>query len=372
MPEMKIISADSHAAEPDDIFERLPTHLRDRAPRVEKRNGGSYLIQEGQRPVRLDIAAAHLTEEDKRREFRDEKGGRYGRAAGTDIPLRMADLEEDGVSAEVIYPNAIFNALASPDPGYQTGFCGLYNDWYHEVFQGHMDRFVPSASIPMADIDEAITEARRTAKLGYRSFSLPVSMPNLPYNRPDYERFWTAMDDVRAPCSFHVFTRAGNRIPEDLGEVNSYGGDLIYIGLGMTEAMSPLTMLTASGVLDRHPDLNFVLVECGIGWLAWFLLALDELYEKRHMWHQPKLSLKPSEYWKRQGYVTFGDDVIGLRNRDVTGVDCLMWGSDYPHDEGTFPHSREVISRTFADLPQKETRKIVGENAAKLYGFTLD
>ena len=182
-------------------------------------------------------------------------------------------------------------------------------------------------------------------------------MPDLPYNRPDYEPFWDAMDELKVPLSFHVFTRAGNQIPEDRGEVHSYGADMIYIGLGMTEGMSPMTMLTAAGVLDRHPDLNFVLVECGIGWLAWYLLVLDELYEKRHMWHQPKLTLKPSEYWKRQGYVTFGDDVIGLRNRDVTGVDCLMWGSDYPHDEGTFPHSREVIARTFADLPEEETRK---------------
>lgn len=371
MSEMKIISADSHATEPEEIFERLPADLRARAPRVEKRNGASYLIQEGQRPIRLDIAASRLTEEDKRREFRGERGKESGRAAGTNIPLRIADLDEDGVSAEVIYPQAIFSALTAPDPGYQTGFCALYNDWYHEVFNGHMDRFVPSACIPMADIEGAISEARRTSKLGYRSFSLPVSMPGLPYNRPDYEPFWNAMDEVKAPLSFHVFTRAGNQIPEDRGEVHSYGADLIYIGLGMAEAMSPLTMLTGAGVLDRHPDLKFVLVECGIGWLAWYLLVLDELYEKRHMWHEPKLTMKPSEYWKRQGYVTFGDDVIGLRNRDVTGVDCLMWGSDYPHDEGTFPHSREVISRTFADLPEEETRKIVGENAARLYGFSL-
>ena len=153
MSEMKIISADSHAMEPDDIFERLPADLRARAPRVEKRNGASYLIQEGQRPIRLDVAASRLTEEDKRREFRDERGERSGRASGADIPLRIADLEEDGVSAEVIYPQAIFSALTAPDPGYQTGFCAMYNDWYHETFTGNMDRFVPSACIPMADIE---------------------------------------------------------------------------------------------------------------------------------------------------------------------------------------------------------------------------
>ena len=80
----------------------------------------------------------------------------------------------------------------------------------------------------------------------------------------------------------------------------------------------------------------------------------------------------PSEYFKRQGYATFGDDSVGLLTREVMGVDSLMWGSDYPHDEGTFPHSMDVIDRTFKDLPGEETRKIVGENAAKLYGFPLD
>ena len=369
MSELTIISADSHASEPSSLFERLPEEYRRRAPRMEERNGGIYYIQDGQRPIRQDVATSQLTEEDKRREFRSDDGSGIGREAGTDLPLRIADLEEDGVSAEVIYPNGIFNALASPDPGYQVAFTRLYNDWYHEVFGDNMDRFMPSATIPMADIGESIEEARRAAKLGYRSFSLPVIMPKLPYNRPDYERFWDEMEYVKVPLSFHVFTKGENQIPEDLGEENSYGADLFFIGLGMAEAMSPLAMLTASGVLERHPELKFVLVECGIGWLAWFLNVLDELYEKRHMWQQPKLSLKPSEYWKRQGYVTFGKDEVGLRNRDITGVDCLMWGSDYPHDEGTFPHSREVIGRTFSELPEEETRKIVGENAAKLYGF---
>ena len=107
---MLIISADSHASEPDELFQRLPEEYQRRAPRLEERNGGLYYIQEGQRPVRQDIATAQLTEEDKRREFRAEDGTGYGREAGTDIPLRLADLKEDGVTGEIIYPNGIFNA----------------------------------------------------------------------------------------------------------------------------------------------------------------------------------------------------------------------------------------------------------------------
>ena len=373
MNDIPIISADSHAEEPYELFERLPRKYRERAPRVEEREDGVYVIQEGLRPIRQDIAAANLSEEDKRREFRANENitTGYGRESGTDIALRLADLEEDGVSAEVIYPQAIFKILASPDPDYQLVFARLYNDWYAEIFGAHGDRFVVSAVVPLLDIPGAVKEAERVAKLGFRSISVPINIPALPYNRPDYEPFWSALEDLEIPVAFHVFTRGENHIPEDLGEESSYGADLIMISLGIAEAMNPLAMLTASGVLQRHPKLRFVLVECGIGWLAWFLDLLDEIHEKRHMWHSPKLDLKPSEYFKRQGYATFGDDAIGLRNRDLTGVECLMWGSDYPHDEGTFPHSREVIARTFKDLPEAETRRIVAENAARLYGFRL-
>ena len=370
MTNIPVISADSHADEPVEIFERLPAKYRARAPHLEERDGGTYYIQEGKRPIRQDIADTKLTEEDRRREFRDRDDQGNGRRGGTNVPLRRADIGEDGVTAEVIYPQAIFKILASPDPDYQLVFARLFNDWYAEIFGEHGDQFVVSATIPMLDIPAAIKEAQRCVDLGYRSLSLPITMP-APYNRPDYEPFWSAVDELGIPISFHVFTPGENNYPEGLGEKDSYGADLIHISLGMAVAMSPLVMLTASGVLQNHPNLKFVLVECGIGWLAWYLAVLDELNEKRHMWHTPRLEMKPSEFFKRQGHIIFGDDEIGLRNRDITGVDCLMWGSDYPHDEGTFPNSCEVIERTFKDIPEDETRKIVGENAAKLYGFSL-
>ncbi|MEE9248499.1 MAG: amidohydrolase family protein, partial [Dehalococcoidia bacterium] len=120
---------------------------------------------------------------------------------------------------------------------------------------------------------------------------------------------------------------------------------------------------------QRHPGLKFVLAEAGIGWLPWLLVQMDDNHHRRHMWEVPQLELLPSEYFKRQGYSTFADDIVGIMTREITGVDSLMWGSDYPHDEGTFPHSQEVIERTFKGVSQEDKRKIVCENAARLYGF---
>ena len=137
----------------------------------------------------------------------------------------------------------------------------------------------------------------------------------------------------------------------------------------MASAMKPMCILVASGVLERHPRLRFVLVESGIGWLAWVLQTLDQMHEKRHMWIAPHLALRPSEYFKRQGAATFCDDAVGIRNRHFTGVDCLMWGNDYPHDEGTYPRSKQVIQRLFEDVSEDDKRKILCENAARFYGF---
>ncbi len=376
MADYKIISADSHCEEPEELYEQLSPEYRERAPHIEKRGDGVYMIQEGQIPVRVDLMTKRLTEEDKRLEFRggSDEPTAYGNesAIGANVAQRLADLEEDGITSEVIYPQGLFKVFASPDPGYQLAFARMYNDWYGEVFNEYPDRFIPSAVIPMININEAIVEAERVVKLGFRSVSLPIAMPHLPYNRPEYEPFWAAIEEMSVPISFHTLTRGENPRVLGEGEEDSYGADFIFINLGMAEAMSPLCMLVGSGVLQRHPQLKFVLVECGTGWLAWFLNSMDEMYHKRHMWHRPKLELAPSEFFKRQGHITFSDDEIGLRNRDVTGVDCLMWGSDYPHDEGTFPHSREVVARIFKDISEEETRKIAGENAARLYNLSLN
>lgn len=369
----KVISADSHSNEPESLYDRLPAEYRARAPHEAMVNGQRCLIYEGQPPVPME-APNPLNEDDMRRYWRDgEALGRVQhREGGIDVPLRLADQEEDGVSAEVIYPQAVFKIFSSPDPGYQLALAHLYNDWHHEIFGDYPDKFAVSAQIPMIDVDNAIAESRRVAKMGYRSLSVPVSMPMVPYNRPDYEPFWAAVEETGVPLAFHVFTGGPtDRPPSKEPFKTEAGSDYLGQVLGMTHAMFPMVQLIASGACAKYPDLKFVLVESGIGWLAWLLYQMDDNHHRRHMWEVPRLEMLPSEYFKRQGYATFGDDLPGLLAREITGVECLMWGSDYPHDEGTFPHSREVIDRIFQGIPEDETRKIVCENAAKLYNFPL-
>ena len=364
MTAKKIISADSHVQEPSDIYgERLPKRFRDRAPHVEERDGARYLIVEGKRPRRLDIAEGRETDADQDREFRQDESG------GTDIPHRIKDMARDGVSAEVIYPNDSLALYKSHDPEYQIAVAGAYNDWLMELFGGHPDRFAPVAVIPVADIPAAVKEVERAAKLGYRSIKIPIIVNERPYNMPDYEPFWSAVEDSGIVLSLHAFTNDADTYPEDWGEEEGIGGALTFMAMGMVEGQNPVALLISSGMLQRHPKLDFVLVECGAGWLAWLLYALDEQVQKKHMWIRPRLEMLPSEFFARQGHITFSDDPVALHNIRFTGADGLLWGSDYPHDEGTFPDSQAVIERTFAGISEADKRKILHDNATRLYGF---
>ena len=363
MTTQRIISADSHVQEPPELYSTwLPEKFRDRAPHIVERDGGRYLIVDGKRPRRLDIAERRLEGDDDQREFRDGSTGR-------DIERRLGDQARDGVHAEVIYPNVTLSLYNSRDADYQNAVARAYNDWIIELYGGHGDRLVPVAIVPVIDIDDAVKQVERAARLGFRSVKIPISMRERPYNLPQYEPLWAALNDSGMVLSLHAFSESVDVYPEDWGEEDGIGGALNHMAMSMAEGQNPVSLLISSGVLQRYPDLRFVVVECGAGWLAWLLYVLDEQIAKKHMWISPKLDLKPSEYFRRQGAVTFSDDPIALRNIEFTGAECLLWGSDYPHDEGTFPNSREVIARIFAGVSPADKRKIVHDNAARLYGL---
>ena len=364
MAQMKVISGDSHVQEPREMYTgRLPEEYLARLPHFIEEDGAKYRVVEGRKPRRLDIAEARETEEDQMREFRDDKSG------GRDIEHRLADLELDGIYGEVVYPNETLGVHQSPDPAYQFAIAQAYNDWAIDLFRDHLHRIAPVGVIPITDIAAAVKEVGRVGKMGYKAVKIPIAVRGRPYNQPEYEPLWQAIEDAGLVLNLHAFTDANDNYPEDWGQEEGFGGALNFMVMSMAAGQEPASMLISSGMLERHPNINLGVIECGAGWLAWLLYALDEQAEKKHMWISPKLAMKPSEYFRRQGHVTFGDDPVALLTIPVLGDDCLVWGSDYPHDEGTFPNSQEVIERTFQTVSEESKRKIVYDNAARIYGF---
>jgi predicted TIM-barrel fold metal-dependent hydrolase len=362
MPRL-LISADSHVMEPPDLWTRhLPQRLRAHGPRFEMHNGALCLMVED-RVVRNFSRLSQTEPADRQDQGPPDKTFSMG---ANDPAARLRDLDIDGVWGEVMYPNlGFFCCFHIRNPELQVETARVYNDWVGETFIRSSERFAPVALVPVLDVDAAIAELRRVAARGFRSALLPDHMDARPYNAPAYEPLWAAAQELGMPLTFHAGT-GRSQTP-----AHGAGGAVINYVVTVSGPMETVAYLCASGVLARFPELRVVMVECGSGWLAWALHAMDDAYREHYRWVQPKLDLLPSEYFRRQGAVTFQHDPIGLANIRFTGDRCLMWGSDYPHPEGTWPKSQEVLARQVADLPAETIDRIVCRNAAQLYGFRL-
>ena len=362
-----MVSADNHINGPPDLFEkRVDKRFRHRLPRQEvDENGVKWSITEGLRPMK--IRDFKLSGEDRERSM----GGYF------DYEKRWNDHDRDGVDAEVVFPNGGgLMAWATPDPRLATALCRAQNDWYYEVLSDHFDVTVPAALIAPADVDEAIKEVDRAVKLGFRALNIPVrpfhesagaKSSQIGYNSPMFEPLWNAIEDADVPLTCHVATGKDPRTASGEG-----GAVINYVTHALTPAIEPFTHFCASGILERHPKLRFGTIESGIGFLPWVLSGMDEAYEKHHFWVFPKLKMLPSDYFRRQCFASFQEDPAGImlaRDYQITGN--ALWGSDYPHHEGSWPHSDEAIARTMGQLTEEERRNVLGLNAARLFGFDV-
>jgi len=366
------ISADGHFVEPADLWtKRMDKRFRDRAPRIEARPDSDYYIIDGVTPFPVGLEGASM--EDKiAGEIKMMGGHRHAdtRPGAWDPQARLADLTLDHIRAEVMYPGGFgLQFWAAPDPEYQSDSMRVYNDWVSEFCSVAPDRFLGGALVPMrGPVQLAVEEAQRAANLkGVRTLSIPTTMVDRPYSRPDYEPLWATLQDIGMPVSIHIGT-TGEPIYDRFLKLG--------IGPGVVDAkiltgMRAVTELIWAGVPQRYPNLRFIIAEGGIGWIPTLLTFMDHWWTDHHRWMEPKLEEAPSFYFNRQFWATFEEDRAGvvLAREGILNIDRAMWGADYPHTEGTFPHSQEAIARDFAGLSEAMVYKLVAGNAARLYSL---
>lgn len=358
-----MVSADGHVQEPKDLWKkRMPEEYWGRLPGVTVDDkGDQFQKTEGFRPVR--IRNIKMAGEDALRN-----------SSGRDPQQRIEELALDGVDAEILFPNLGLTIWATPDAKFSQMMCRAWNDWAWEEYGPYNDRLSPMACIAAGDIEGAIEEIQRCAKLGFRGLSLPCkpvwgapSHEDLNYNLPEFDELWACVQDVDLPMTFHVSTGRDPRTSRGNG-----GAVINYAVHSLAPTMEPVANLCASGVLDRFEKLRFGTIEAGIGWVAWTLQALDEAYKKHHMWRRPKLSRLPSEFFRSNGFASFQEDRVGLDHAAEYGlVDNFLWANDFPHHEGTWPHSAQAIERTMSKLTDDERARILGLNSARIFGFEV-
>jgi predicted TIM-barrel fold metal-dependent hydrolase len=358
-----MVSTDGHVQEPSDLWRtRIDVRYRERLPGIiVGEQGEQFQKTEGFRPLRI-------------RNIKFEGEDALRNQSGKTPEDRLADHEVDGIDCEILFPNKGLTIWATPDAEFSQAMCRVYNDWAWEVFGPHNDRLSPMACVAAADIAGAIAEIQRCAKLGFRGLCLPCKPvwgpPDheaLNYNLPEFDPLWACIQDVDLPMTFHVSTGRDPRTSRGNG-----GAVINYAVHSLAPTMEPVANLCASGVIERFPGLVFGTVEAGIGWVPWALSAMDEAYLKHHMWRRPKLDRLPSEYFKSNGFATFQEDKPGLdlaREHGLTGN--FMWANDYPHHEGTWPHSAAAIERTMRNLDDAERAQVLGLNAARVFRFEI-
>jgi len=361
------ISADSHIVEPADLWTtRMDHRFRDRAPHFESREKGDFWVVEGLNTLPIGLFGPMVNDKEKGAIERGQER-RYNetRAGASNAIARIADQRLDHVDAEIIYPGLCLTLFGIPDAEYQRECIRVYNEWLSEFCAGESTRLLGVGMLPMrGPVEWAVQEAERCAKRGLRGVMIPAVKRNPPYHEPIYHPLWNALQELDVPVGVH--SGADDQplsIDRDIPLHATVCDNKMFM------MQRSLALLITSAVPQRFPGLRFVIVEGGIGWIAAQLRFMDHWWEDHHRWMTPKLDEPPSFYFRRQFWATFEDDRPGILTRHLLGVERLMWGSDYPHTEGTFPFSIQRISQDFADVPESETRLMVRDNAAKLYGI---
>jgi predicted TIM-barrel fold metal-dependent hydrolase len=306
-----------------------------------------------------------------------------------DATHRVRALESDGVVASVIYPGA--SVLCTPPFATGADLFGMrakeysrahrlagvraYNRWlaaYCGEYPAQLKGVIQVLGYD--DLDESIELIEEAAEAGLRG---GIALPNLNIDQPGlhtphWDRLWSVCEHYELPVNSHAAFQVDPRL---FGQDDSGLNALLYFATAQNFQALPLAIFMLGGVLDRHPTLRIVFSEQYADWIPRSIGTLQERFEEGFGMEafRSSLSLDPRSYWERN----FGVGATFMTQREAgmrydIGLSTIMWGSDFPHPEGTYPHTRESLRLSFSEVPADELRMILGANACRIYGFELD
>ena len=375
--EYRRISADCHIdlcwMPPELFVSEARAEFRDRMPYVTdgpdgpfwtSRNGVSFGLKNGVGPSGQKYVAGQHYRADRMAETGLYDDGRQDIRRVSDPHLRIRDMERDGVDAEVIY-GILGAATRLRDHEAANEMFRIYNDWLGDFCRHYPDRHIGLACLPYGDIDAAVAELRRVAKMGIRGVELSCSWDMNPMWHPCWEPLWQAVQEVDLPLHFHTFPAIDPNLLLDAPKEARRPAFFTVVSGFQMNLVNILAAIIGAGVLERYPNVRVAFGESGIGWIPYALDRMDFEWEDR--FHDLGLAMKPSDYWRRQCRGTFQFDRIGAGLVDEMGLESLMWGSDYPHGDGVWPESNRYIAEQFAHLSEHEVHRLTCANAHEFY-----
>lgn len=370
-------SGDSHVLEPGDLWsQRLPADLAERMPRTEAIDDRTERIHVDGRSFDRSKPSSAVVDEEYIRTL-----GREGMAVGMsasvltrppgafDVQARLQDLDHEGVWAELVYPSIGLWAGLIQDPILYREGVRVFNDWLKETFLEVTPRCVPAAEVSVLSVEDAVAETIRAARMGFRAINLPSSLerdrPN--WNHADWDPLWTVAEEAGMVLAVHVGSDAKDPQHPDNRPFRGRGGAVMNYVESSYTGQRMATMMVGSGVLDRHPDLRLLISEGGATWVPFVADRIEEGYRQHGLWARPKLTRAPREIMYQQVYASFQHDKTAIAACTAMGYRNVMFGTDYPHIEGTFGHTQKTLHELFDDVDDETTYRITRGTFLELF-----
>ncbi|HUZ10333.1 MAG TPA: amidohydrolase family protein [Acidimicrobiales bacterium] len=354
-------SGDSHFIEPEGLWnEILPPDLASRMPWSERsEDGATEIVHVDGESFRRELPKIATKKVDglSMSELSSRPPG------ARDLQARLADLDQEGIWGEVVYSSLGLWEQSINDRALIRAASEAENEWKVSEIQGVApNRLVAVASIPLLDVDDAVECAARARELGLYAVSMPTpanpnsatdtsSMPLL--NSGEWEPLWATLEDLEMVAAFHI--------GGDPGEHTMYrgpGGAVLNYTNSTYSGQRAAMLMVASGALDRHPGLKVLISEGGASWVPFLGDRMEEGYRQHAMFVRPTLSRSPKEILFEQVYCSFQHEASAVQAHLYMGYENVMWGSDYPHLEGTFGHTQKTLHELFDDIPDEASRRI--------------
>jgi predicted TIM-barrel fold metal-dependent hydrolase len=360
----RIVSADSHVVEPPSLYaEYLDPIWRPDAPRlVPDGSGGQQIFIPGMTRV---LALGLLASAGQPSHLLNEVGTTFQdiRCAAWDPRERLKDQDADGVAAEVLYPSVGLALLTHINRQYAGACFRAYNRWLADFCAADRARLIGCGVSAAPSPRETCSDLAHIHELGLRGAVLPLEPGTAPYYSREFDQVWKTAVDLNLPISFHA---QPPRLRQDTNR-----SSLIIMG-SVWEAQDLLLSLIAGGVFARHPQLRIVLAEFDVEWLPHLINRLDHQTSRHSHWLKlgEKLEHPPSHYVGQSVFLTASDELAHdwPTRRKAARV---MWSSDFPHSDSTFPFSREAAHRLGLCFPEYERDAVLGETVLSLYDLDL-
>ena len=342
----RVISSDDHLMEVEGLWEdRLKGADKDRAPKYWRDETGFHMTVDGQ-----DFDVPGLP-----------PAFPEGREGYWEVDKRLADMDAEGIDAAIVYHGRLNSLIRIQDKDFWLRCVDVCNEWAAEWKEAAPTRLFPVALLPTFLWPERTAEYLQKLKsLGFKAIDIPINPKGVRYNSLNMDPMWEAIQESGLPLSFHI------------GAYLSYSGRG-SLGANLNANLMPFTglfgQLVFSGVFDRFPGLKVVFTEGGASWVPGTLENADKIARDYASELRPKLAHKPSWYWYNNCYTTFMEDDVAMENIGRIGADRVMWSTDYPHPEGVMGNSDNIMKGIFDKVGEEAGKKVVGGNAAALWGI---